>query len=160
MVYEPDIVLVERAHADPEMIARIQTAINSENIDSVIMAYDSLRDESSGARGKNQRIMCLEPRFNQYLVTFRRGANDELENQIRNFPGLDHDDVIDALAMQRVCANPPRLSRIEEDQKIRDSKNEEQEELDSYVPNENNNARLDKHGSWTGPGTTKLRYYT
>lgn len=73
-----------------------------------------VKPETSRATGlsepKQYRIESLEPRYatgqvfhNKYLE-----QNEELEEQLRNFPKNDHDDIIDALAYIEQIASIPR----------------------------------------------------
>ena len=73
-----------------------------------------VKPETSRSTGlsvpKQYRIESLEPRYasGQIFHNKNLSQNDELEEQLRNFPRNDHDDIIDALAYIEQIANVPR----------------------------------------------------
>jgi hypothetical protein len=118
--FQPQIVQIESAQADVEMVGRIQRAISEERIPSVISSYHPLRDErmQTGRRKKSARIEALEPRFRNGKITLMRGACEALYDQYRSWPDVEGigDDVFDALAMQVGVAKPCRFKTFEEAQ--------------------------------------------
>ena len=112
--YQPKLVCQESNGADAEFTARLSLGIKELN-DSLanhkaisLISYSALRDEAKGKRGKSQRIEALEPRFRQGQAYLRRGTTNDLFRQLDSWPDVPNklDDVIDALAMQRVLAKP------------------------------------------------------
>lgn len=112
--FQPRICLIESANADVGMVSRIQDGIRDMGVRTEISSYHPLRDEKHGERGKQQRIKALEPLFRDGKVLIHRGACEALLDQYNRYPGLEHDDVIDALAMQRRVVIPSRHSTIED----------------------------------------------
>ena len=130
-LYQPRIVCQESSGADAEFTARISVGIQelNESLDNhraiSLVSYSALRDEAKGKRGKAQRIEALEPRFRESKAYLRRGTTNDLFRQLDSWPDVPNnlDDVIDALAMQRVIARPATdkavnesLSRLEADE--------------------------------------------
>jgi predicted phage terminase large subunit-like protein len=99
--YEPDSILIESANADVEMMERITRVIHEAGMKTVIRSYSALQDEPHGQRGKDQRILSLEPKFHQGNVKIRKGMCGSLLRELDNYPSLDHDDCLDQLAMDR-----------------------------------------------------------
>lgn len=112
--FQPRVCLIESAQADVGMVSRIQDGIRDMGLRTEITSYHPLRDEKHGERGKQQRIKALEPLFRDGKIFIHRGACEPLLDQYSHYPALEHDDVIDALAMQRRCVMPSRHSTIEE----------------------------------------------
>jgi predicted phage terminase large subunit-like protein len=54
--------------------------------------------KASTQQSKETRIRQLEPYFKQHKIHFY-GAHPQLEDQLLRFPGLVHDDLVDALSM-------------------------------------------------------------
>jgi hypothetical protein len=110
----PKTVVCESAGADVEFMQRLALGIEDINAGLaddrriILQGYSALRDEAKGKRGKAQRIESLEPRFRDGKVKLRRAHVGDLFRQLDSWPDCPngHDDVIDALAMQRVCAKP------------------------------------------------------
>jgi hypothetical protein len=100
--YDPELCVIESANADAEMVSRIQEAIGQHNLRTRIMGYSALQDESKGKRGKRQRIEALEPICRQHRMWLRRTKTLPLSRQMDMYSGvLEHDDVLDSLAMGR-----------------------------------------------------------
>ncbi len=101
LTYEPDVCLVESANADAAMMARVGEAIRDAALSTTVVGYSPLQDEARGSRGKPQRIGAMEPLCREGKLWFRRGTCNPLVRQMDLYPSLDHDDVIDAAAMNR-----------------------------------------------------------
>ena len=99
--YEPDCFLVETQNADVEMMHELSGFIRGSGMPTSIRSYSSLQDEVSGQRGKDQRILALEHKFHAGKMHFRKGMCGPLIRELDNYPSLDHDDCLDALAMCR-----------------------------------------------------------
>ncbi|MGB8265206.1 MAG: hypothetical protein WCE44_02670 [Candidatus Velthaea sp.] len=118
--YVPSVVYIESAQADADMVARIQRAITEEKIPTLIKSYHPLRDERAGSAGrpsrrkKSARIEALEPRFRNRQIWLHRNTCEALYDQYKNWPDIEHDDVLDALSMQYGIANPCRYSTVTE----------------------------------------------
>jgi predicted phage terminase large subunit-like protein len=153
--YPPDIV-IETGQADPEFVALLQSALKLEGMNSRIISYSALQDEARGERGKGQRIEALEPIFRENVISFRRGSPmRDLMAQLDGYPSIDHDDVLDALAMQRKFARACREKTYQDMQTVE----EDQEELDSWGP-EGRPAKTVKaiKGGWVGRGSQVYRF--
>lgn len=112
--FQPRVCLIESAQADAGMVSRIQDGIRDLGVRTEITSYHVLRDEKKGERGKAGRIEALEPLFREGKVYVHRGACDAFLEQYNAWPDVDHDDVVDALAMQRRVVIPSRHSTIED----------------------------------------------
>lgn len=134
--FVPEILLIETAAADPEMVSRITLAIRELELPTVIRSYSALRDEKGdqferrGRIGKGQRIEALEPIHREGLTLYRRGRCAPLVSQLLKYPNTDRDDVADAAAMGRLVAGPCLQSTIIEVQ----DKLEDVEERLSWGP--------------------------
>lgn len=113
-MFHPRVVLIESANADVGMVSRIQQGIRDLGVRSELQSYHPLLNEKKGERGKGQRIEALEPLFRDGKVAIHRGACDALLEQYDGWPDVDHDDVFDALAMQRRVVVPSTVSTLEE----------------------------------------------
>jgi hypothetical protein len=118
--FVPDVVLIESAQADVEMVTRIRDGIVKLGVPTMIKSYRAQVDETAGERGvvgkrqKIRRIEALEPRFRRRDIRLAAGQCDALEQQYRHWPDVDHDDVMDALAMQHVVARACRWATLDE----------------------------------------------
>lgn len=129
--YGVSICSIETGQADPEFVARLQTIIKDQELGCAIVSYSALQDEIRGERGKDQRIHAVSYKFVDRQVWIRRGAQcRDLLSQLDNWPTVDHDDVLDALSMQRHVARP---SPLRESQDL-DTLVEAVEEADSWGP--------------------------
>ena len=136
--YDPDILLIEAANADPEMISRITLAIADLELRTKIRSYSALQHEKPfelherrGRIGKGQRIEGLEPIFRESRALLRRGRCAPLAEQLLRYPSPgDRDDVMDAAAMGRLVARPCEAKTIVEAQ----DRVEELEERLSWGP--------------------------
>jgi hypothetical protein len=123
---------IETNQADPEFVSRLQTLLKDGDIDCSIVSYSALQDEAHGERGKDDRIHALNYKFVDHQVWVRRGSQcRDLLNQLDGWPTVDHDDVLDALAMQRHVAQPHFLRTIEDQNDFFEAI----EEMDSWGPN-------------------------
>jgi hypothetical protein len=103
----PRIVQIEAGACDPMMISRIQKAISELNLDVRITSYSPLRDERGHGRQKKYvRIKSLEPPFRDRKIHLLEGACADLLPEYTDWPSVDHDDVMDALAMHHSCSQP------------------------------------------------------
>jgi hypothetical protein len=109
--YLPRVVCVESAGADAEFMDRLSLGIKDINDRQgpdrqiSLVGYAALRDELPGLRGKGQRIESLEPRAREGRIKLAKRTTSQLYRQMDGWPNLpNHDDVIDALAMQRHVA--------------------------------------------------------
>lgn len=136
--YSPDVMLIEAANADPEMISRITTAIADLELPTKIRSYAALQHEKPfelherrGRIGKGQRIEALEPIFRESRALLRRGFCAPLAKQLLRYPSPgDKDDVMDSAAMARLIARPCESKTIVEAQ----DRVEEREERLSWGP--------------------------
>jgi predicted phage terminase large subunit-like protein len=154
--FSPSIIAIETGQADPEFVDRIRTRLQEVGMNAPIVSYSANKDEVHGSRGKGQRIEALEPYFREGLVKLRRGIplRDLLQQLDRYGAGLKHDDVIDALAMQRIYARPCR----EKTRQDLDSKLEQREEALSWGPHGPEvAARRVSPGAWIGRSSQYLR---
>jgi predicted phage terminase large subunit-like protein len=100
--YAPSVIGIETGQADADFVARLQRGLSELDIRCSIQSYSAVQDEKRGERGKDQRIESLEPFFREGVISFLRGPSfRDLLAQLDGYPSLDHDDVLDALAMQR-----------------------------------------------------------
>jgi hypothetical protein len=99
--YEPELLLVESANADADMMARIGQFIYQHKLRTKVIGYSALQDEKRGERGKRQRINAMEPRVRSGKVWMQKGRNNELKRQLDLYPSIKKDDVIDAWSMGR-----------------------------------------------------------
>lgn len=99
MTYEPSILLIESANADVAMVSRLEDAIREYGLRTRIESYSALQDEERGRRGKARRIESLEPRNRAGKLFLKRGMCADLLRQMDLYPAIEHDDVIDSLAM-------------------------------------------------------------
>jgi len=135
-VYQPEVIGIETGQADPEFVARIQVMLRDYGLKGNIQSYSALQDEKRGVRGKDQRIEALQPIFDAGGIVFRRGAYvRDLLAQMDTYPTAGgHDDVLDALAMQRVfvrrCKEQTRAEQVERALE----RAERDEERDSWGP--------------------------
>ena len=134
--FAPEILVIEAANADPEMVGRIALAIKDLGLPTHIKSYSALRDEKGerfekrGRIGKGQRIEALEPIFRERRALLRRGRCALLVSQLLKYPHSDRDDVADAASMGRLVAGPCLESSILE---VHDRLEQEEERL-SYGP--------------------------
>ena len=112
--YQPDMLIIESANADSGMLARIGAYLQGrKDFHTSVIGYSALQDEKKGTRGKAQRIGATEPLFRAGRIWVRKGYNNELIRQFDLYPGLEHDDVIDAFAMGRKAFDlSPRPEKI------------------------------------------------
>lgn len=130
-VFYPAVISIETGQADPTLVSRLTLGLRDYDIPSKIISYSALQQEAKGFRGKGARIEALEPLFREGKVVLHRGTSfRDLLAQLDGYGALDHDDVIDALAMQRVVVRPCKYE-IEAD--VLDLL-EAREELDSWGP--------------------------
>lgn len=133
--FAPDVIGIETGQADPEFVSRLQTKINDEEMlienRPSVLSYSPKSDERRGERGKNQRIEALEPYFREGYIYLPKGGHiRELLLQLDGYPSLDHDDVLDALAMQRTFVRAAREQSVTEV----DDRIEREEEKWSWGP--------------------------
>jgi predicted phage terminase large subunit-like protein len=157
-VFYPAAISIETGMADPTLVARLQTGLKDLDVPSKIVSYSALQQEPKGLRGKGARIESLEPLFREEKVFLHQGSPfRDLLTQLDGYGALDHDDVIDALAMQRVVVRPCQF-RIETDLLDRQ---EWQEERDSWAPETgiivDTGPRAKVRGVRTARGSTPLR---
>lgn len=142
--YEPDCFLVETANADVEMMNELSGFIRGSGMQTTIRSYSALQDETHGQRGKDQRILALEHKFHAGKMHFRKGMCGALVRELDNYPSLDHDDCLDALAMCRKIEKlAPRARSLTA-------------ETDDFEPVDQFHAKLDmmerKPAGWNSPG--------
>jgi len=115
-MFNPRTCLIESAQADAGMVARIQSGIQAMGAQTTVKSYHVLRDEKHGERGKKQRIEALQPYFYEKKIWIQTGACDPFLEQYNKWPDTidGHEDVIDALAMQRRQCTPSAYSVVEE----------------------------------------------
>lgn len=99
--YEPDCFLVETQNADVQMMSELTGFIRDSGMQTMIRSYSALQDERPGRAGKDQRILALEHKFHAGKMHFRKGMCGAVIRELDNYPSLDHDDCLDALAMCR-----------------------------------------------------------
>ncbi len=114
-LYRPSTLLLETQNCDVEFVDRISRWIQGAQMDCVIRSYSALKDEAAGERGKDQRILSMEPDIRRNKFWVRRGRCGKLLKQLDAYPNLVHDDVIDSAAMGRKLAKfaPLAAYRIE-----------------------------------------------
>ena len=146
--FHPKICGIERGQADPVFVARIQDGIKEYRLQCQIVSYSSVQDEARGMRGKFQRIAALEPYFANGLIYLRRGATlRDLLAQLDGYPNVDHDDVVDALAMQRRFVQKCQ-DKTEYDL---ESTTETEEEFESWGPEGPPRQKVARSsGTWVG----------
>lgn len=111
MRYEPETLITESGGLDAEFQDRLSQGIKEFDLPTTIQSYLAIQDETlaKGMKGKWARIEALNPRFVKNTVHIRYGLIDLLK-QLKGYPDLDDDDVIDSLSMQRIIALPPTLT--------------------------------------------------
>jgi len=130
-VFAPEQVAIETGQADPGMVARLQSGLRDLDCKTGIVSYAATQYESKGHRSKDARIEALEPYFREQKVFFMRSNSyRDLLAQLDGYGALDHDDVLDALAMQRSyvrnCKERTQYDQVES--------NEAEEERMSWGP--------------------------
>jgi predicted phage terminase large subunit-like protein len=150
--YAPTVCGIESDKADPEFVSRIRQRLMELGIDCAIQSYSAIRDEAPGERGKGQRIEALEPYFREGVIWLRRGApmRDLLQQLNRYGAGLEHDDVLDALAMQRLFVRTSR-ERTKTDLVVVQENVEEKLSWGPDGPPKNEVRSF--RGSWVGRGS-------
>lgn len=135
--YAPDVMLIEAANADPEMISRLTLAIKDLELPTKIRSYAALQHETPfelherrGRIGKGQRIEALEPIFRESRALLRRGRVAPLVQQLLRYPNSDRDDVMDSASMARLIARPSEAKTVVDAQ----DRVEEMEERLSWGP--------------------------
>lgn len=148
--YAPSVCGIESDKADPEFVSRIRERLTEFGIECAIQSYSAVRDEVPGTRGKGQRIEALEPYFREGFIWLRRGApmRDLLHQLDRYGAGLEHDDVLDALSMQRLFVRASR-ERTRTDLVLVQERLEEQLSWGPGGPPPPDNGRTFR-GAWIG----------
>lgn len=79
-----------------------------------IQQYHPSKDEPMGERGKAQRIASLEPIVAAHRLHLHKGADTRvLFTDLKAYPSIKFNDLLDALAQaRRVCHPPKRLGRM------------------------------------------------
>lgn len=131
-VFAPEYLAIETGMADPAMVARIQQGLKDLDCRTAIVSYMATQYEAKGQRSKGARIEALEPLFREGKIKFVRGSATfrELLRQLDGYGSLDHDDVLDALAMQRAYVRRCKDKTIYD----QEQSNEELEERLSWGP--------------------------
>jgi hypothetical protein len=116
--FYPEVIGIETGQADPTMVARLQQGLRDIEFQCGIQSYSALQDERKGMRGKEQRIEALQTFFYERRIIINKLAPmRELLYQLDNYAGdgsIDHDDILDALAMQRIFVRPCQLRSPED----------------------------------------------
>ena len=157
MRYEPDMLVVESANADAAMMSRIGQAIRDMQMKCSVVSYSALQDEPRGKRGKAQRILALEPLFREGRAFLRRDRwTAPLVRQLDMYPQVEHDDVLDALAMGRkafaLAPAPPERVPVDEGLECESWLDRMKARV---VQGENAQAGVPP-GAWTGMGAQKV----
>lgn len=153
LAYEPEVLVIESAQADAEMVSRLGAWLRDQDFSSRVVSYSALQDERRGLRGKAQRISSLEPLFRSRTIVLRRGACAPLVRQLDQYPSVVHDDVIDALAMARKALTVVRLPPKTLEEYAREWNDEERQDpwhtAIGFDPGRKERRVLS--GTWTGP---------
>jgi len=159
-VHSVSVCCIETEQSDPVFVSRLQQALTAMDINCAITSYSALQDEAHGERGKVQRIAAMQYRYIDHDLWIRRGSPcRDLLSQMDGWPTVDHDDVLDALSMQRHVARPSPLASYEDKSMLMEAL----EEADSWGPNGRPPAtpakptRHTPRGCWTGKGSLTLR---
>ncbi len=131
-VFAPEYLAIETGMADPAMVARIQQGLKDLDCRTAIVSYMATQYEAKGQRSKGARIEALEPLFREGKIKFVKGSASfrTLLEQLDGYGSLDHDDVLDALAMQRAYVRNCKDKTIYD----QEQSNEELEERLSWGP--------------------------
>ena len=157
MRYEPDMLVVESANADAAMMSRIGQAIRDMQMKCQVVSYSALQDEPRGKRGKAQRILALEPLFREGKIYLRRDRwTAPLVRQLDMYPQVEHDDVLDALAMGRkaFALSPAPPDRIPTDEGIEPVS--WLDKLKARTGKEENAQAGVPSGAWVGRGSQRV----
>jgi phage terminase large subunit-like protein len=157
--YEPDCFLVEPAAADLEMMNQLRDFIRGSGMPTMIRDYNAIRDEPHGRQGKDARILALEHKVHGEKIRFRKGMCGAVIREMDNYPSLDHDDCLDALAMCRKMEKMAPRERTfavkEDDREPVDLFHQRLDEAEIRPPGFNAPAGGVARGSWTGPLTPR-----
>lgn len=140
--YRPSLISCEGIAAQRLYLGLIRTALLAVDLRIPIKMYSY-----STRYSKRLRIESLQPRFKQGKVIIRAGLTD-LITQLKTYPEVEHDDLLDSLAQHIPISRPfnPKFFQITsfEDDVY-------QEEDDDYSEEGNNTLT----GTWLGKGTTR-----
>jgi hypothetical protein len=157
--YEPDCFLAETQNADVEMMHELSGFIRGCGMPTSIRSYSSLQDEVSGQRGKDQRILALEHKFHAGKMHFRKGMCGPLIRELDNYPSLDHDDCLDALAMcRKMERNAPGVRSVQatvDDREPIDQFHEHLDMMERRPVGFGSPGGGVARGGWTGPLTPR-----